>query len=159
MTTSTTMNPIAGLLSTDDILFDEGASTKRELFEVLGRFLAKRHGLSRLQVVDSLCARERLGSTGLGNGVAIPHARIAGLVRPVAVIVRTRLAIAFDAPDGKPVRDLVVLLVPERANEEHLELLASVAGLLGDREFRARLRNCATPRELALLYAGHPDHA
>jgi nitrogen PTS system EIIA component len=151
------MNLIAQLLSPEDILLDVDASSKRRVFEEVGRLFERRHGLAQAQVVDSLSAREKLGSTGLGHGVAIPHARIKGLPKAVAAIVRTRLPIPFDAPDGKPVSDMVVLLVPEQATEEHLQILASVSQMFADRQFRQRLRMCVDAAGVSRLFAEWPQ--
>ncbi len=89
-------------------------------------------GLPQAQVVESLNAREKLGSTGLGQGVALPHARIKNLPQAVAAFVRPKLPIPFDAPDAKPVWAMLVLLVPEHATEEHLQILAELAQMFGD---------------------------
>jgi len=86
-------------------------------------------------------ARENLGSTGLGQGVAIPHARLKGLRQAVAAYLRVNPAISFDAPDGKPVSELLFLLVPEQATEDHLQTLAEAAEMFNDRRFRDHLRN------------------
>src|SRR5262249_48601182 len=93
-----------------------------------------------------LSARERLGSTALGCGVAIPHARLKALSRPVAAFVRTALPGSFDAPDGKPVGDMLVLLLPWAATQEHLVILPEVAAMFSDKQFRDHLRAC-TDRE------------
>jgi nitrogen PTS system EIIA component len=151
------MNLIAQLLSPEDILLDVDATGKTRVFEEVARLLERRHGLSRTQVVDSLCAREKLGSTGVGHGVAIPHARIKGLRKVAAAIVRTRLPIPFDAPDGKPVSDMVVLLVPEQATEEHLQILAWVAQMFADRQFREQLRMCVDAASVRRLFADSPQ--
>jgi nitrogen PTS system EIIA component len=137
---SSPMNTIAQLLSPDDILLDLDVSTKKRVFEEVGRLLERRHGLTQTQVVESLSAREKLGSTGLGQGVALPHARVKHLRQAVAVFVRLKLPIPFEAPDGKPVSEMLVLLVPEHATEEHLQLLAEVAQMFCDRRFREQLR-------------------
>jgi PTS system nitrogen regulatory IIA component len=90
-------------------------------------------------VTEGLMERERLASTALGLGVALPHARIKGLKRPLAVFIRLHSPIAFDAPDNQPVADVFVLLVPEQATELHLQMLAEVAAKFGDPVFRNRL--------------------
>ena len=152
-----TTNAIAPLLSAADVLFDVDASDSRALLGAIGRLFERRHALSAQAVADGLGAREKLGSTGLGHGVAIPHARVKGLRNVVAAVVHTRLAIAFDAPDGKPVTDFAVLLIPERATEEHLRTLAAIAEMFADREIRAALRSCADERELLGLYGAWPN--
>jgi PTS system nitrogen regulatory IIA component len=90
-------------------------------------------------VFDSLFTRERLGSTGLGQGVAIPHGRIKGLKEAVGAFVRLAQPVPFDAPDGKPVSLVFLLLVPEQATEQHLRVLSELAQMLSDRELREKL--------------------
>ena len=151
------MNPISQILSADDILLDVDALSKTRVFEEVGRLFEKRHGFVQAQVVEDLCAREKLGSTGLGHGVAIPHARIKGLRRAVAAYVRTRLPIPFDAPDGKPVSDMLILLVPEQATDEHLQILAWCAQMFGDRRFREQLRMCVAASDVHQQFADWPQ--
>lgn len=134
------MNLIGSLLSRERITLDLDVNARGRLFEIVGQRFAMDLGLDAAHIVDSLATRERLGSTGLGHGIALPHARIKGLAQPVAAFVRLGLPISFDAPDGKPVSDLLVLLVPEQASEAHLQLLAELAQMFGDRRFRATLR-------------------
>ena len=136
------MKPLAQLLSSEDILLDLDVSTKKGVFEEVGRLFERRHGILQTEVVDRLDAREKLGSTGLGQGVALPHARIKNLTQAVAAFVRLKLPIAFDAPDAKPVWAMLILLVPEHATEEHLQILAEFAQMFGDSQFRERLRTC-----------------
>ena len=95
--------------------------------------------IDRGKILASLAARETLGSTGLGQGVAIPHGRIRGLKQALAAVVRLVEPVAFDAPDGRPVALLVALLVPEHATQEHLELLSELAQMLSDRDLRTEL--------------------
>lgn len=136
------MKPVAQLLSSEDILLDLDVSTKKRVFEEVGRLFERRHGLPQTEVVESLNAREKLGSTGLGQGVALPHARIKNLPQAVAAFVRLKLPIPFDAPDAKPVWAMLILLVPEHATEEHLQILAELAQMFGDVQFREQLRMC-----------------
>jgi PTS system nitrogen regulatory IIA component len=133
------MNQIAQLLPPANILLDLDAESKASLFDALGMLFEASHALARRTVVDSLMAREKLGSTGLGQGVAIPHGRIKGLARAQGAFVSLRRPIAFDAPDGKPVSQVFVLLVPEHATEQHLQLLSELAQMFSDRGFRERL--------------------
>ena len=150
------MNAVAELLSPDDILLDLDVASKKRVFEEVGRLLEQRHGLAQTKVVESLSAREKLGSTGLGQGVAVPHARVKGLHQALAAFVRSRFPIPFDAPDAKPVSEMFVLLVPEHANEQHLQILAEVAQLFVDRAFRERLRMCVDARAVYQLFADWP---
>lgn len=114
-------------------------TSKKRLFEQAGLLFENNQGIARSLVFDSLFARERLGSTGLGQGVAIPHGRIKGLKEPVGAFVRLATPVAFDAPDGKAVSLVFVLLVPEHATELHLQILSEVAQMLSDRELRELL--------------------
>jgi nitrogen PTS system EIIA component len=133
------MNQIAQLLPADNILLDLDARSKERLFAALGALFETNLGLAKSVIVDSLQAREKLGSTGLGQGIAIPHGRIKGLREARGAFVRMKEPIAFDAPDGKPVAQLFVLLVPEQATEQHLQLLSELAQMFSERSFRERL--------------------
>lgn len=131
---------IAELLSTNDIALDAAVSNKRALFEHVGAMVEAHHALSARTVTESLTSRERLGSTGLGEGVAIPHGRLRGLSRAVGVFVRPNSPMAFDAPDGKAVDQVFVLLVPENATDEHLMILSELAQKFSEKTFRDALR-------------------
>ncbi len=139
------MNRISRLLTPDNVRVDLPVTSKKRLFEQVGLMFEGSHNLEREKVFDSLFARERLGSTGLGEGVAIPHGRIKGLKDALAAVVRVQSPIPFDAPDGEPVSLLVFLLVPENANEEHLEILSELAELLSDESVRQSLMTQADP--------------
>lgn len=144
------MSQIAELLPAENILLDLDAGSKASLFDAVGALFEARHGLSRRIVIDSLLAREKLGSTGLGQGIAIPHGRIRGLARAQGAFVRLRSPIPFDAPDGKPVALIFVLLVPEQATEQHLQLLSELAQMFSESRFRDSL---AAPADAAALHA------
>src|SRR5204863_7198967 len=103
---------------------------------------------------DSLSAREKLGSTGLGQGIAIPHGRIKGLAEAQGAFARLAEPIAFDAPDGKPVKEVFVLLVPEHATEQHLQLLSELAQMFSDRAFRDKLAAAVNAQDLIELFRG-----
>lgn len=133
------MNRLASILPVAQVLVGVEATSKKRAFEEAGLLFESLHGLSRALVTDSLFARERLGSTGLGHGVAIPHGRIKGLKEAVAALVRLAEPVAFDAPDGKPVNLLLFLLVPEQATQQHLEILSEVAEMLSDKTMRETL--------------------
>ena len=133
------MNQIAELLPAANIRLDLAADSKTALFDAVGSLFEANRGLARSTVVGSLVAREKLGSTGLGQGVAIPHGRIKGLAEAQGAFVGLTQPIAFDAPDGKPVGQVFVLLVPEHATEQHLQLLSELAQMFSDRGFRERL--------------------
>jgi len=133
------MNLIAKLLPPSNILLDLDVTSKKRMFEQAGLLFENNQGVARSLVFDSLFARERLGSTGLGQGVAIPHGRIKGLKEAVGAFVRLAQPVPFDAPDGKPVSLVFLLLVPEHATEQHLQVLSELAQMLSDRELRAKL--------------------
>src|SRR5467141_2804216 len=133
------MSLVANLLRADHIVLDLQVSSKKRLFEQAGLLFENHHGLARSLVFDSLFARERLGSTGLGQGVAIPHGRIKGLKDPIAALIRLAEAVPFDAPDGRAVNLLIFLLVPEQANQQHLDILSELAQMLSDKPFRESL--------------------
>jgi PTS system nitrogen regulatory IIA component len=109
------MNLIAKLLPPSNILLDLDVTSKKRMLEQAGLLFENNQGVARSLVFDSLFARERLGSTGLGQGVAIPHGRIKGLKEAVGAFVRLAQPVPFDAPDGNPVKLVFLLLVPEQA--------------------------------------------
>ena len=105
-------------------------------------------------VFQSLSRREKIGSTALGEGVAIPHARIKDLQRVQLAYIRLRQPIPFDAPDAKPVSEILVILVPKEATEEHLRILSEVTQMFSDPQFRQQLRNCGEAGETKRLFDG-----
>jgi PTS system nitrogen regulatory IIA component len=133
------MNQIGKILPLVNVVLDLDVSSKKRAFEQAGLLVESHHGIANTTVYDSLLSRERLGSTGLGQGVAIPHGRIKGLKEAIAVFARLANPIQFEAPDGKPVNLMVFLLVPEHANQHHLEILSELAQMLSDRAFRERI--------------------
>ena len=133
------MNEIAGLLPVANILPDLDVANKKRLFEQVGLLFENNHGIRRNVIYDSLFAREKLGSTGLGQGIAVPHGRIKGLSEAMGAFVRTREAIPFDSPDGRGVSLIFVLLVPEHATDRHLQILSELAQMFSDRAFRERI--------------------
>jgi nitrogen PTS system EIIA component len=151
------VNRIVPLIDPSCVLLDVEATSKKRLLEQASLLFENVHGLERSKIFDSLFSRERLGSTGLGAEVAVPHGRIKGLKRPLMAVLRSAEGVAFDAPDGKPVRLLFVLLVPEAATEEHLELLSAIAELLSDRALRNTLMTVPSASELlGILNAWEP---
>ncbi len=133
------MNRLAKILPLENVVVGLSVTSKKRVFEQAGLIFENQNGIARSTVTDNLFARERLGSTGLGEGVAIPHGRIKGLKQPLAAFVRLAAPIPFEAPDGQPVSLLIFLLVPEQATQQHLEILSEIAQLLSDRETRERL--------------------
>jgi PTS system nitrogen regulatory IIA component len=143
------MNRLAALLSVAQVLVHVDATSKKRAFEEAGLLFENLHGLSRSLVTDSLFSRERLGSTGLGHGVAIPHGRIKGLKSPMAAVIQLAQPIGFDAPDEQAVSLLIFLLVPEAATQKHLEILSEIAEMLSDAPLREKM---ATSTDAADLY-------
>jgi PTS system nitrogen regulatory IIA component len=145
------MNRLASILPVAQVLVHVDATSKKRAFEEAGLLFENLHGLSRSLVTDSLFSRERLGSTGLGHGVAIPHGRIKGLKTPMAAILQLAQPIGFDAPDEQAVRLLIFLLVPEAATQKHLEILSEIAEMLSDASLREKLSISACAADLHSL--------
>ena len=125
-----------------------GGSKKRVL-EQIATLAARDLGeLDAQDIFESLIAREKLGSTGFGNGIAIPHCRLSGCSSPLCAVLHLEAAVDFDAIDGAPVDLLFVLLVPEAATDEHLELLRQIASMLDRADIRERLRQAADSQAL-----------
>ncbi len=147
------MNRLANLLTPAQVLAQVDVTSKKRAFEEAGLLFENLHGLSRALVTDSLISRERLGSTGLGHGVAIPHGRIKGLKSPLAAVFQLAQPIGFEAPDDKPVTLMIFLLVPEAATQKHLEILSEIAELLGDAPLREEMAACSDAARLHSLIA------
>ena len=143
---------ISDLLSPERIRCDVHSSSKKRLLEIISRELARNSDdLNQREVFESLCARERLGSTGLGKGVAIPHGRVKGSQDVQASFIRLKKPLPFDAIDGEPVDLLFAIAVPENCNEDHLKLLAQVAELFSDPDLLMELRAVEGPGKLLKL--------
>jgi PTS system nitrogen regulatory IIA component len=147
------MNRLANILPVEQVLVGVDATSKKRAFEEAGLLFENLHGLSRALVTDSLFARERLGSTGLGHGVAIPHGRIKGLKSPMAAVFQLAQSIGFDAPDEQPVKILFFLLVPEAATQKHLEILSEIAELLSNASVRDGMLVSPSAQSLHALIA------
>ena len=147
------MNRLSSILPVAQVLVGVDATSKKRAFEEAGLLFENLHGLSRALVTDSLFARERLGSTGLGHGVAIPHGRIKGLKAPMAAVVQLAQPIVFDAPDQVPVKLMIFLLVPEVATQKHLETLSEIAEMLSDPDLRLKMAESPAAQDLHQLIA------
>lgn len=145
------MNALTNLFSLDCIALDNPAKNRADAFAAAGELFAQRVGIDSNAVVDFLNAREDLGSTALGAGVAIPHGRVKGLKQPTAAMMRLKEPIEFAAPDGEPVSTLIFLLVPEKATQQHLEILSSIAQLLSDADARQLLSTETDPAKVCEL--------
>lgn len=153
------MNLISPLLPVTNVLLDVDVSSKKRVFEQVGLLFENNHQIARSLVFDSLFAREKLGSTGLGQGIAIPHGRIKGLKEAIGAFVRMQQAIPFDAPDGQNVNLIFVLLVPDRATDLHLQILSELAQMFSDKSLRERLLGAASAAELHQLIVDWQPHA
>lgn len=128
-------------------------ASKKRLLETLARLLATDHPhLEPDLVFERLLERERLGSTGLGHGIALPHARVKEVPRSLGAFVSLAHGVDYDAADGEPVDLAFALLVPETATEEHLQLLAELAGRFNDPEVRRRLRQATGPAAVLRVF-------
>ncbi len=144
------MTNFAKILSPENVVLDLEVSSKKRAFEQAGLIFENNCGIARSVVSDNLFARERLGSTGLGHGVAVPHGRIKGLKAPLAAFVRLKEPIPFESPDGQPVKLLAFLLIPDQVTQQHLDILSEVAEMFSDEAFRAAL---ASDPEAKSVYA------
>jgi PTS system nitrogen regulatory IIA component len=129
------------------------AASKRQALSLVAEVAARRFGLDAGKVLDGLVAREQQGSTGVGSGVAVPHARVSGLDRMRAVFVRLEAPIDFDSVDGQPVDLLFALLAPSEAGPEHLQAFARVARLLRRSDLRLQLRHARSSDAIYALLA------
>ncbi len=144
----------AAWLRPQEIVLDVDVQTRTRALELAAAYIGRAHELDPAPILRALLRREDVGSTALGQGVAIPHARIAGIARPLTLYMRTRDAIEFAAPDGKPVSNLLVIMVPADGNTDaHLQLLALIATTFSDRAFRARLAGATTAAQADDVFA------
>ncbi len=139
------MNFISKTLSPPRVALDVDVTSKKRLFEQIGLMFENENKIARASVFDALFAREKLGSTGLGFQVAIPHGRIKNLRDTVAVFVRAKDGIPFESPDGEPVRLVFAMLVPANATEQHLNMLSELAQMFSDVELREALLQESDP--------------
>lgn len=143
---------VAELLELDRISCNTQSASKKRVLEQLSQLLAaNQETLSQNQVFDSLLSRERLGSTGLGHGVAIPHGRMKESDNTLAAFIKLQQGVDFDASDNQPVDLLFALLVPEEATEEHLQLLAQLARMFSDGALVKQLRDAPDARSLLTI--------
>lgn len=137
------MIPLNQVLSAEQTYTEEFGASKKKVLQTIAERLSKTlSGISDIEIFDQLIARERLGSTGIGSGVAVPHCRLDGLTAPVAALIRLPVAIDFDAIDQKPVDLIFTLVVPSEATDEHLQLLASIVERVNDPDTLKALHQC-----------------
>lgn len=153
------MNRLTPHLPETHVVLDLDVGSKKRLFEQIGLIFENSRQVARARVFDSLFDREKLGSTGLGCGVAIPHGRMKNLKETLCAFVRTRSPMPFEAPDGQPVQLVIAMLVPEHATEAHLELLSELAQMFSDPALRERLLCAPTPAEARRVLADWSPNA
>ena len=145
------MMDLAELVSPEAVVASMKASSAKQALQELGRRAADVYGLDCREVTDGLLAREKLGSTAMGSGVAIPHARVSGIRHIVGLFARLEKSVEFEAPDGQGVDLMFTLLAPEEAGADHLRALARVSRLLRDEKMRQKLRASRDPSALHAL--------
>ena len=148
--------PMTDLLSGEAILPALKSTSKKQALQLICERAAEVTGLLEREIFDAIWQRERLGSTGVGGGIAIPHAKLAKCTRIHGVFARLDRAIDFEALDGAPVDLIFLLLAPEDAGADHLKALARIARLLRDPAFAAKLRASRDANTLFALLAGQP---
>src|ERR1700716_2731471 len=142
------------ILPPENVALDLDVSSKKRAFEQAGLIFENNCGIARSMVSDNMFARERLGSTGLGRGVAVPHGRIKGLKAPMAAFVRLAAPIPFESPDSQPVTLLVFLLIPDHVTQQHLEILSQIAEMFSDDAFRNDLATDPDPASVSARIIG-----
>jgi nitrogen PTS system EIIA component len=143
---------VGRLLSRDNVVLGLSATDRKGALEEIALLVAHRYRIDNTLIFRALWRREQSGSTALGHGLAIPHARIRGVPEPIVFFVRPKLPIEFGAPDHEPVSALFVILVPEHASEEHLRVLASVSEMFSSKRFRKQLGAATDPGEIQRLF-------
>lgn len=146
------------ILRPEHVVLQFEVLNRRQALESAAEIVGQLRGIDAAPVFRALWRREQVGSTAIGQGVAIPHARIAGIAKPVILFLRTRYAIEFHAPDNHLVNSILVIMVPEKGStDDHLQLLALVAQTFADHAFRDRLAAASTPAEVDAVFARATD--
>ncbi len=152
------MELIAKLLKPQNVLLDLEVSSKKRLFEQLAMHIEQNYQQPRTAVFEALFQRERLGSTGLGKGCALPHGRLRGTRETYCLFARASQPIPFEAPDSLPVKLVLMVMAPEHATEHHLRILSEVAQMFSDPDLRVQLESVQDPAEAhALLTEWTPN--
>ena len=142
---------ISALLSPDRIFMDTDISSKKRLLEFISNAVSTQFHLCQPKIYNNLLDRERLGSTGLGKGFAIPHARLADLDTTIACFIRLNQAVKFEAPDNQPVDLVFAIIIPEKATDEHLQILSSLAKVFSQDEICEAIRKASSGEEVARI--------
>lgn len=147
---------LADLIPSEGVVLDLGASSRKQVLQSLADLAARETGMNARTIFDAVLQRERLGSTGVGQGVAIPHARLAGIPAVAGFFARLKTPIDFDSIDGRPADLVFMLLAPEDAGAEHLKALARVSRLLRREDIRQRLRAAPDADAIQAVLFGEP---
>lgn len=140
---------LENLVSAKSVVCNADIASKKRALELLAELLAKQVNSDQsLEIFQQLTEREKLGSTALGHGIALPHARTESCEQAVGAFIKLKQGIDFDSPDDIPTDLLFALMVPEHHTDEHLQILAGLASLFNDRQFRLNLRSANTDSEL-----------
>jgi len=146
---------ISDILSPDCVFPDMECHSKKDALDTLAKTIAHSdNSTSQTEVFDCLIARERLGSTGLGNGIAIPHGRLKNGQKTIAAFMQLRASIDYDSVDNAPVDLLFALIVPENSTEEHLKTLATLAEMFSSTETLNKLRQSSSSEEMYSILTG-----
>ena len=142
--------PLRDLITRDAVVASLKAGTKKQALQELSAIATRQCGLPASEILEALLQRERLGSTGIGNGIAIPHGKLAKVEHIFGVFARVDKPIEFESLDGQPVDLILLLIAPESAGADHLKALARAARLLRSQSTTAKLR---ATRDVSALYA------
>jgi PTS system nitrogen regulatory IIA component len=142
---------VTALLSPDRVFIDPNISSKKKLLEFIANTVTEQCGLAQSKLFNSLLDRERLGSTGLGDGFAVPHARLPDLKETVGFFVKLAKPINFEAPDNQPVDLIFCIIIPEHATDEHLQILASLAKIFSQSSIRDAIRTAHTNSDVTRI--------
>ncbi|MFT5656764.1 MAG: PTS system nitrogen regulatory IIA component [Gammaproteobacteria bacterium] len=142
---------VTALLSPERIFIDPNISSKKKLLEFIANTVTGHCGLAKSTLFNSLLDRERLGSTGLGHGFAVPHARLSDLQETIGFFVKLANPINFDAPDNQPVDLIFCIVIPQHATDEHLQILASLAKIFSQSSICEQIRNAKSTNEVTRI--------
>ncbi|MCP4768061.1 MAG: PTS IIA-like nitrogen regulatory protein PtsN [Gammaproteobacteria bacterium] len=139
---------ISALLSPQKIFIDTEVSSKKKLLELIANIAADQTQLPESIIYSNLLNRERLGSTGLGQGFAVPHARLPDLEKTAGLFFRLKQPVNFESPDNQPVDLVFTIIIPQEATEEHLLILSSLARIFSDADICEAIRTAASKEEI-----------
>jgi PTS system nitrogen regulatory IIA component len=142
---------ISALLSPQRIFLDVEVSSKKKLLELIANIVADQAQLKESSIYSNLLNRERLGSTGLGHGFAVPHARVENLEQTIGCLFRLKEPVNFEAPDNQPVDLVFTIIIPQEATEEHLMILSSLAKLFSQSDLRNAIHHATSKDEIAQI--------